>query len=77
LIDKVWLQKKWLNFIRPKEEENLVSPDHTIYVSDSTWWLDTQGGVFLPKRKWMCLCKINTRNSLKLFNNMLLEKNYN
>jgi hypothetical protein len=34
LIDKVWLQKKWLNFIRPKEEENLVSPDHTIYVSD-------------------------------------------
>jgi integrase len=44
LIDKVWLQKVVkTSFGRPKEEENLVSPDHTIYVSDfSTWWLDTQ-----------------------------------
>jgi hypothetical protein len=32
----------------------------------------TSGGVecFSQKEKWMCLCKINTRNSLKLFNNM-------
>jgi type II secretory pathway component PulL len=43
LIDKVWLQK-WLKLhSTSKEEENLVSPDHTIYVSDFFYLvLDTQ-----------------------------------
>jgi integrase len=44
LIDKVWLQKVVkTSFMRPKGEDKLVSPDHTIYVSDfSTWWLENK-----------------------------------
>ncbi len=44
LIDKVWLQKVVkTSFMRPKEEDKLVSPDHTIYVSDfSTYWLENE-----------------------------------
>lgn len=44
LIDKIWLQKLVnTTFMRPKEEIGLVSPDHTIYLSDfATWWLENK-----------------------------------
>lgn len=42
LIDKIWLQKVIkTTFMRPKEEISMVSPLHTIYVSDfATYWLE-------------------------------------
>ena len=42
LIDKNWLQKVIkTTFMRPKEEISMVSPLHTIYVSDfATYWLE-------------------------------------
>jgi len=42
LIDKNWLQKVIKDsFMRPKEEKSMISPLHTIYVSDfATYWLE-------------------------------------
>lgn len=44
LVDKVWLQKLVkTTFMRPKEEIGLISPYHTIYMSDfATWWLENK-----------------------------------
>ena len=56
LIDKSWLQKVIkTSFGRPSQEESLVNPDHTIYVSDfSQWWLDTHAEMWkVSSRKTM------------------------
>jgi len=41
LVDKIWLSKiVKTSFNRPKEENRLVSPNHTIFVTDfALWWL--------------------------------------
>lgn len=44
LVDKIWLSKiVKTSFNRPKEENNLVSPNHTIFVADfALWWLKNE-----------------------------------
>lgn len=56
LIDKVWLQKVVkVSFMRPKEENGLVSPDYSVYVSDfATWWLKNHSAKWkVSARKFM------------------------
>lgn len=49
IIDKFWLEKNITTFFkRPKEDENSVNQNHTIYLSDfCDWWLKNKSSTWL------------------------------
>lgn len=56
LIDKLWLQRVVKSsFMRPKLENNLVTPEYSIFVSDfATWWLENHASEWkVSARKFM------------------------
>lgn len=73
LIDKVWLQKVVKDsFMRPKEEVSMISPLHTIYVSDfATWWLKNHAAEWkVSAKKYM---EEPAKNQYKKFVETLIE----
>jgi hypothetical protein len=67
IIDKNWLAKVVKDsFMRPKEEISMISPLHTIYVSDfSFWWLESHAKEWkVSARKFM---DIPAQNQYKKF----------